>query len=165
MVEGKSSPSKTEVKGTLRAAENEFMTIIEDLAGHLFHANWHRNTFQYAKTHLMDGHVLQVLDFTMNFNNRYQDEVQSAYWNGTQTTIHATLNFYKCLQSGYTEVVTLALMHITADLKHDSFLARAAMNLTFAYLVAIGVPIDIVLQFCDNCTAQYKSRRPFVEIT
>ena len=116
MVEGKSSPSKTEVKGTLCATENEFMTIIEDLAGHLFRANWHRNTFQYAKTHLMDGHVLQVLDFAMNFNNRYQDEVQSAYWNGTQTTIHVTVNFYKCLQSGCTEVVTLALMHITADL-------------------------------------------------
>ena len=105
----------------------------------------------------MEGCVLQVLDFAMNFSNRYQDEVQSAYWNGTQTTIHATVNFYRCLQEGCNEVVNLSLVHISADLKHDSFLARAAMNLTFAYLVEIGVPLQLVLQFCDNCAAQYKS--------
>ena len=113
----------------------------------------------------MKGYFLQVLDFAMNFNNRYQDEVQAAYWTGTQTTIHATVNFYRCPQKDCNDVVTLSLVHITADLKHDSFLAHAAMNLTFSYLVEISVPLDIVLQFCDNCSAQYKSRRPFVEIT
>ena len=156
---------KTEVKGTLCAAVNEFLDIVDDLSSHLFRANWHKNIFQYIRSHLMQGYVLQVLDFAMNFNNRYQDKVQSAYWSGTQTTLHATVNFYKCLQKGCNEVVTLALVHITADLKHDSFLARAAMNMTFPYLVEIGVLLDIVLQFCDNCAAQYKSRCPFVEIT
>ena len=101
----------------------------------------------------------------MNFNNRYQDEVQSAYWNGMQKTIHGMVNFYRCPQDGWSEVVTLALVHITADIKHDSFLARAAMNMTFSYLVEAGVPLDLILQFCDNCASQYKSRRPFVEIS
>ena len=39
------------------------------------------------------------------------------------------------------------------------------MNMTFRYLVQAGVPLDLVLQFCDNCAGQYKSRRPFVEIS
>ena len=159
------APQKTEIKGTLRSAVNEFLQIIEDLSEHLFQANWNKNVFQYIKSHLEVGYVLQVLDFAMNFNNRYQDEVQSAYWTGTQTTIHGTVNFFKCLNEGCQEITTLALVHISADMKHDSFLARAVMNMTFKYLVEIGVPLDLVIQFCDNCAAQYKSRRPFVEIT
>ena len=79
-------------------------------------------------------------------------------------TIHATVNFFRCLQDGCNEVVNLSLVHVSADLKHDSFLARAAMNMTFAYLVEVGVPLELVLQFCDNCAAQYKSWHPFVEI-
>ena len=35
----------------------------------------------------------------------------------------------------------------------------------FSYLVNAGVPLKLVIQFCDNCAAQYKSRRPFVEIS
>ena len=150
LVSCKSSPMKTEVKGTLCSAVNEFLTIVEEISTHLFRANWNRNIFQYAKMNLMEGHVLQVLDFAMNFNNRYQDEVQSAYWNGMQTTINATVNFYRCLQKGCNEVVTLALVHVSADLKHNSFLARAAMNMTFSYLVEVGVPLNMVLQFCDK---------------
>ena len=63
------------------------------------------------------------------------------------------------------KLLPLALVHVSADMKHDSFLARAAMNMTFAYLVEVGVPLDLVIQFCDNCAAQYKSRCPFVEIS
>ena len=160
----KTVPQKIEVKGTLRSAVNEFLEMIETLSSHLFRANWHRNIFQYMRKHMMRGYVLQVMDFAMNFNNRYQDEVQSAYWGGSQTTIHATINFFRCLSEGCSELVTLALVHISDDLHHDSFLSRAAMNLTLQYLVDIGVPLDLIIQFCDNCASQYKSRRPFVEI-
>ena len=100
----------------------------------------------------------------MNFNNWYQDEVQSAYWCGTQTTIHATINFFRCPRQNCDQIVTLALVHVSDDKKHGSFLSRAAQNLTFAYLVAAGVPLDLVIQFCDNCASQYKSRRPFTEM-
>ena len=132
--------------------------MIQDLSGHLFRANWNKNVFEYIKGNLEQGYLLQVLDFAMNFNNRYQDEVQSAYWTGTKTTIHGTVNFFKCQNTGCKEIVTLALVHISADMKHDGFLARAVMNMCFKYLVQAGVPLKLVIQFCDNCAAQYKSR-------
>ena len=165
IVEGKSAPQKTQVRGTLHSAVNEFLDIVHDLSAHLFRANWNKNVFQYIKANLEKGSVLQVLDFAMNFSNRYHDEVQSAYWTGTQTTIHGTVNFFKCDKSGCKEIVTLALVHISADMKHDSFLARTIMNMTFAYLIKSGVPLQQVIQFCDNCAMQYKSRRPFVEMS
>ena len=163
-IDGKTVPKKCEIKDSLKAGLNEFLDVIESISNHLFRANWHRNVFQYIRSHLMTGHVLQVLDFAMNFTNRYQDEVQSAYYNCTQTTIHGTINFFKCLNEGCSEIVTLALVHISEDTHHDSFLSRAAMNMTFRYLVELGIPLDLIIQFCDNCASQYKSRRPFVEI-
>ena len=164
-VDSFSVPQKCEIKGTLKAAVNEFLVIVEEISNHLFRANWHQNVFQYIRGHLQRGYILQVMDFAMNFRNWYQDEVQSAYYNGTQTTVHGTVNFFKCQTEKCQEIVTLSLVHISADLKHDSFLSRAAMNMTFKYLVEISIPLHLVIQFCDNCAAQYKSRRPFVEIT
>ena len=164
VIQGRSVPQKLEIKNTLRCAVNEFLDIVEDISAHLFRANWDHNVFQYIKSHLEQGYVLQVMDFAMNFANCYQDEVQSAYYGGTQTTIHVTMNFFKCQSDNCQEIVTLALVHITDDMKHDSFLSRAAMNLTFKYLVNLGIPLNLVIQFWDNWAAQYKSRRLFVEI-
>ena len=165
-LEDKSGPQKCPFKKPLKTAINEFLDIVHDLSEHLFRANWHKNIFQYAKSNLATtGYVLQVMDFAMNFSNWYQDEVQSAYWNGTQTTIHATINFFKCPREGCNDIVTLALVHISDDLKHNSFMTRAAQNMTFKYLVEIGVPLKLILQFCDNCASQYKSRRPFAELS
>ena len=163
-IEGKSAPQKCEIKKPLRTAVNQFLEIIDNISDHLFRASWHKHIFEYIKNNMSPGYVLQVMDFAMNFNNRYQDEVQSAYWNGTQTTIHGTVNFYLCPRQGCSEIVTLALVHISDDMKHDSFLSRAAQNLTFKYLVALGIPLELIIQFCDNCAAQYKSRHPFAEL-
>ena len=69
-----------------------------------------------------------------------------------------------CPESECSEVVTLVLVQITADLQHDSFVARAAHEKSFKYLADKGIPMDVVLQFCDNCAAQYKSQHPFAEL-
>ena len=79
LVDGKSAPQKCEMKGSLRKAVNEFLEVVEDISKHPFRAYWHRNVFDYIKGHLHNGYLLQVMDFAMNFNNWYQDEVQSAY--------------------------------------------------------------------------------------
>ena len=163
-LDGKSVPEKCQIKKPLRTAVTDFLDIIHDLSQHLFRANWNRNVFQFIKNNMVRGYVLQVMDFAMNFSNWYQDEVQSAYWNGTQTTIHATINFFLCPREGCNQIVTLAMVHISDDLHRDSFLTRAAQNMTFRYLVQIGIPLDLIIQFCDNCASQYKSRRPFAEL-
>ena len=163
-VEGKSTPQKCEIKKPLKSVVTDFLDLLENFSQHLFRSNWHRTVFDHVKKNLQPGYVLQVLDFAMNFNNRYQDEIQSAYYSGTQTTIHGTINFLLCPRQGCNEIVTLALVHISHDLKHDSFLSRAIQNLTFKYLVNMGIPLDLVIQFCDNCASQYKCRRVFAEL-
>ena len=45
VVKGRSVPQKLEIKGTLKSAINEFLDMIESIAGHLFRANWNRKIF------------------------------------------------------------------------------------------------------------------------
>ena len=71
IIEGSSTPQKCPIKGRIRGAVNEFLEIVEQISDHLFCANWNRNMFQYIKNNMKVGYVLQVLDFTMNFNNCY----------------------------------------------------------------------------------------------
>ena len=163
-VEGSTAPQKCMKRKPLKTALNDYLALLDNLAAHCFRSMWHRGVFEYTKKNLLPGYILQVMDFAMNFNNWYQDEVQAAYWCGAQMTIHATITFFKCQRNACNEIVTLALVHISDDMKHDSFLSRAAQTLTFKYLANLGIPLDLILQFCDNCAAQYKSQRPFAEL-
>ena len=159
---GKSAPEKCQVKGTIRQAVAQLLDMLCTLKAHLFGASWHRNVFDHIKRNLVPGYVVQIFDFAMNYRNLYQDEIQSAYWEGTQTGIHAVINYFNCLNCS--DTVTLILAQITEDLKHDSFVVRAGHDLTFRYLAELGVQMNRVMQFCDNCSSQYKSRRPFAEM-
>ena len=138
--------------------------MIPALSTHLFWSTWNRNVYDYVKKHLTIGRLAQVFDFSMNFRNFYQQEIQSAFYNGTQTGIHAIVNHLLCSTLGCKKLVTIIVCQITADLEHDSFVARAAHDATFKYLYQNGYNFDLVMQFCDNCSAQYKSRRPFAEL-
>ena len=160
---GKSAPDKCQINGSLKQGIgiDELMEIVSNLKAHIFRSNWHRNLFEYIRRNMLSGYVVQIFDFAMNYRNTHQDEVQSAYWDGTQTSIHAIINYFLCPQ-GCSEVVTLIIAQITDDLKHDSFVARAGHDAAFWYLAEIGVPMELVMQFCDNCGSQYKS--PFAEM-
>ena len=138
--------------------------MLETLKIHIFRSTWHRNIFEFIRKNVQTGYVVQIFDFTMNFHNIYQHEVQSAYWDSSQMSIHCIINYFLCPIENCSELVSLNLVQITDDLKHDSFLACAAHNIAFKYLAEIGIPMDMIIQFCDNCSSQYKSRRPFAEL-
>ena len=162
---GKSAPDNIQIRGTLKQCMDDLFSMIKFLTGHIFRANWHRNMYDYILKQIIVGLIVQIFDYSMNFRNTHQNEVQSAYWNGTQTTIHAIINHLKCLTNGCNKTMTLVLAQISDDLQHDSFHARACHTAGFKYLAEKGYPLDLVVQFCDNCSGQYKSRRPFAEIS
>ena len=50
---------------------------------------------------------------------------------------------------------------ITDDLCHDKFAVRAFEKQTLDHLKAKGFIPNQIIQFCDNCAGQYKSKGPF----
>ena len=161
---GKTAQEKCQIRGRVRQALAQLIDIVRLLKSHLFRANWNRNVFDSIRKNLHPGYIVQIFDFAQNFRNMHQDEVQSAYWAGMQTGIHAVINYFLCPNASCRNVVTLVLVQITEDPGHDSFVARTAHNAAFKFLVDLGIPLTVIMQFCDNCSSQYKSQHPFAEL-
>ena len=161
---GKKCPENVHIKGTLSQGIDYLCEELKSLGSHMFRSQWNRNWFQYIREHLLVGYLAQIFDFSMNFRNICQDEVQAAFWNGTQTAIHCIISYLLCKTQGCKKVVTIVVCQISADLQHDSFFTRAAHEETFRLLSSMGIEMNVVVQFSDNCAAQYKSRRPFADM-
>lgn len=145
-------------------AETEKLWL-DDMCYHLFCKDWHRHQFATLKRNLKPGTVLQVLDFSQNFSNITQHEAQYAYWDRTTTSLHGTAMFYKCPVTGCDETVTHEVIHVSGDHKHDSFFVQMCETGTRDLLEEYGLSVEQIIQFVDNCSAQYKSFRPFFFIS
>ena len=97
---------------------NKFKQAMKTFPNHIFRANWQYNQFNHMKKNVNDEDCVMVYDFAENFRTQYQDEVQSAHWNYTQTTIHPVVCYYKCACS---KVPTHSIVVISDDLTHDCF--------------------------------------------
>lgn len=159
-----SKPLKIMKSGSLTAALKQYIAYLEEMPMHLFKADWHRNLISILKSNLKPGYVLQISDYAKNFSLRYQDEPQSAFFQCGSVTIIATANYYQCPIEGCEEMVTDYLVHISDDMKHDSFTTRAALKQSFQYLVDKGVYTDYIIHISDNCAAEFKSARNIAEL-
>ena len=101
--------------------------------------------------------MLQVLDFGQNYMNVYQDEPPGSHWDHQQTVIHPIVNYYN--KDG--KLVIDEHIMITDDLHHDKFAVRAFEKQTLDHLKSKGFIPQQIIQFCDNCASQYKSKGLF----
>lgn len=157
-------PLKIMKCGTFKEALEHYMAHLKTMPMHLFRADWHRNLLGILKSGMKSSYVMQVSDYAKNFTIRYQDEIQSAFFQCSSVTIIATVNYYRCPNEDCNQLVTDVIVHISDDNKHDSFLTRAAQQQSLRYLVEKGILTDHVIQFSDNCAGEFKSKRNFAEI-
>lgn len=136
----------------------QYCEDLRSMSFHLFSCNWNYAQFVHCKENLKPGQLLQVLDFGQNYMNIYQDEPQSVHWDHSQTVIHPIVNYYI---NAAGVLVTEEHVMITADKKHDKFAVRAFEAVTLERLAKNGFVPKQVIQFCDNCAGQYKSKGPF----
>ena len=147
------------VEGTKMELLESFLSHLQTIALHLFNANWHRAQFQYILQNLKEGYLLQVMDFAQNYLNRFQDEPQAVHWAHEQTSMHPIINYYRCPVDG--KIMKDEHMMITADLKHDKYVVQKFEEISLSHLKSNGIDPKFIIQFCDNCSSQYKSFGPF----
>ena len=80
---GCSAPKNVEIRGTVEQAFDQLLSLLKPLRSHIFRMNWHRNLFEIIRKNLLYGYVAQIFDFSMNFRNAIQDQIQSAFWEST----------------------------------------------------------------------------------
>ena len=102
-----------------------------------------------------------VIDFAKNYAHVSQNEPQSAHWDRRQTTMHPICINFRCTEDNCNELVTLEMVCFTEDLKHDSLAVKTFEDAAENYLRSIGIPVNVIFQWSDNCSNQYKSKYAF----
>ena len=135
-----------------------YLSDLKEMSYHLFSCHWNYSQFIFYKENLKPGQLLQVLDLGQSYMNVYQDEPQGVHWDHTQTVLHPIVNY--CLDDTG-KLVTEEHLMISDDLKHDKFVVRQFEKESLAKLKEKGFIPEQIIQFCDNCAGQYKSKGPF----
>ena len=145
---------------------DSFIKNMESFSNHLFVAHWHYQQFLKAKEDLDKGQVLCVMDFAENMTLRNQAECQSAHWFAQQATIHPIVCYYMAEDRDIDErqLVTHEVIFISDDLTHDAHMVEHCVTETLRLLLET-VQVTHMIQFTDGCSAQYKSKTSFVDVS
>ena len=155
---------KVDKSGSIEEFLEYFFQSVNDMALHMFNWKWHDSQFDYVKDNLTLGMLLQVLDFAQNYLNTYVDEPQGCHWDHTQTVIHPIVNYRVCPKDG--KVIVEEHIIISDDLMHDKFAVKAFERRSVSYMKEENnFEPECIVQFCDNCSKQYKSKGPFQYIS
>jgi hypothetical protein len=106
---------------------------------------------------LQEGDVGQVVDFGQNLLCEAQDAPQALHWDHQQAVIHPVVNHYRNKDG---VLVTEEHVMITDDLKHDAYAVKEFERISIAELQK-RTEVKRIIQWCDNCPNQYKSKGPF----
>ena len=129
---------------------------------HLFTAQWQYAMFLQQQKTVKPGQLITVMDFAENYRCVNQDEVQSAYWNYKQATVHPMVNYYMCDTCG--KIVTATVVAISDDLTHDSHAVEIFIRENINHLRSSVTNLQELVQWSDGCGVQYKSKQPFASL-
>ena len=132
-----------------------------DMPLHLLNQEWQHRNYCENQRKLKQGQILMVIDFAKNYAHVSQNEPQSAHWDRRQTTMHPICINFSCTEDNYNELVTLEMVCFTEDLKHDSLAVKTFEDAAENYLRSIGIPVNVIFQWSDNCSNQYKLKYAF----
>jgi len=109
--------------------------------------------------------VVFVMDFAENYACAYQDEIQSAYWQYNQVTLHPIVAYYSC-ETCTENVFQESIVFISNDRTHDAHAVHHFVETANKHLIEVRqLEISHQVQFTDGCGAQYKSKVPFCDIS
>lgn len=129
---------------------------------HLHNASWQTSQFQNVKTELPDNWTLQVMDFAKNRGITYQNEIKSVFYSQEQVTMHPVVTYYK---SGNSLVRDSSIV-ISDDHVHDFHAVRHFARIVDDHIAKKrGTSPEKKVIFSDGCSAQYKSKGPFADLS
>ncbi|CAG2203707.1 unnamed protein product [Mytilus edulis] len=145
---------------------NHFKSLLENFPAHQNRANWQSEQYRNIVQNLPNNHAICIHDYSENYRCSERTEIQSAYFQRTEVSIHVTiLNRHAILEVDGIDstldspvIVSEQFFVISPDLDHDRHYTRYVQTLISKYLKSISAEIKIMHEFTDGCSAQYKSR-------
>ena len=141
-----------------------YIRLLHDISSHHFNNLWQMFQFMLCESNLQDNQILLIQDFARYFVIDFQDEPKTLHWSHDQVTVHPTVCCFGCPKVGCHHLVTVEVIHVSTDLKHDphavAFFKKDALN----YIRSQGITFDEVIEWTDQSPTQYKSRHIFTSV-
>ena len=146
--------------------KHNYTSDLEELPGHLFRAEWQHQQMKLCIQGLQEDEACICMDYAENYQCRFQGEVQSAFFDQNQVTIHPMMAYYKERMENEELLVKHAIIGITDD--HQ----KGALGVKMFEKEAItiierekGKNLRTVHEFTDGCASQYKGKISFFDIS
>jgi len=143
-----------------------FKSLLETFPFHQFRANWQNEQYRNITQNLPMNHAVCVHDYSENYRCTDLTEIQSSYFQRTEISIHVTiLHRHAVLEVDGVDstinapvVINEQFFVISPDLDHDRHFTNIVQTKISDYLKSISADIQVMHEFTDGCSAQYKSR-------
>ena len=143
----------------------EVMKDLETYPSHHFRAQWQADQLKKCIANLPENHAVFVMDYAENYSCRYQNEVQTAFWDQMQVTIHPVMVYYHKVIDDKKVLVKHSVIGISDDTKHDADGVHAFEARVLEVLAGAGLNFMRIHQFTDGCAAQYKGCKAFSDVS
>lgn len=153
------------VSGTIFDLLSYYITLLHDISVHHFNNCWQMFQFMLCQTNLQKNQIILIQDFARNFVIDFQDEPKTLHWAHDQVTVHPTVCCFPCPKKDCYHLVTLEIIHVSTDLKHDPHAVAAFKRDALIYVRSIGISVDEVIEWTDQAPTQYKSKHVFRQLS
>lgn len=150
---------QVEKSGNYHDLVKETMEELAPFSVHMHNASWQQQQYRTLRDNLPKNWVVSVQDFAENYRHANQDEISSAYFGYSQSSLLTNVSSYHC--STCSARIDESIVFITSDLKHDPYVVKAACDKLVLHLQKRGAVIDKHVIFSDGCSAQFKSKVAF----
>ena len=163
---GKSTRRKMlqDFTGSITECIDQLCEEVSKLSRHLFVAHWQQAVFKRIRQDCPPGWLVSVVDFAENYTCFHQDEIQSAYYHHQQITVSPLIAYYTCPKCKNSTVEESAVF-VSPDIVHDSHAVKTFNNIFHGHIQKRGVVFHHAVQFSDGCASQFKSKRPFQDVS
>jgi hypothetical protein len=153
-------------KSSTNAFIAQFCKNVEVLPHHLFTSDWQHKQYKASQRKIQEGDIVIGMDFSENYRTCYQNEIASAHFSYNQISIHPMVCWYKCPQENCHEIIKESIIGVADDLRKDAVAVNAFVGSARNHLITNrGINIKREIRWSDNCSAQYKSQRPFYTLS
>ena len=147
--------------------------LLHEFSSHQFRASWQSKQMKDSIDHLPLEHVCCIHDYSENYSCTSQDQLQSQYFSQSQASIHVTILHRHALKDvdgiestiEEPEIITEHIFVISPDTKHDHHSVHQVRELVAGYLKEIKYDVEVMHEWTDGCSAQYKSRHCMGDIS
>ena len=143
----------------------EFERDIKPIASHLFRASWQISQLDKCKESITQNDAVVIMDFAKNYTCRFQNEVQSAFWDSNQITIHPMMTYYLVKDADSLKLRKHSVIGVSNDLKHDAHAVLKFREVLYEKLKDEIQNLTMIYEWTDGCASQYKGKTAFADIS